>query len=212
MQPLMSQPEIKIPPSLETSKSARWRKEMFPYYLMLSNSFQWQLCHAPSAPRTAEQHVRWSCFPWTPGDVGFQDYLHQKRAGLEESKILDAVWGSKKVHCISSALQTNSSTPSLSSSPLAHQSAVKTFQFNFTVKKILTNCNPIVWLSFFFPLPFPHPSFSEWLWRWHLYFWIKTTFAQYCRGGRQGQKREEKLLFSSSQWPLTCQGQAPNNF
>lgn len=44
-------------------------------------------------------------------------------------------------------------TPALPGSlppPLAHQSAVKTFQFNFTVKKILTNCNPIVWLGFFF--------------------------------------------------------------
>lgn len=44
-------------------------------------------------------------------------------------------------------------TPALPGSlppPLAHQSAVKSFQFNFTVKTILTNCNSIVWLFFFF--------------------------------------------------------------
>lgn len=67
VQPLLSQPETKIPPSLETSKGTRWGKKMFPCYLMLPNSFWWQLC---LAPRTAHKVELFSLGSWWHGIRG----------------------------------------------------------------------------------------------------------------------------------------------
>lgn len=101
--------------------------------------------------------------------------------------------------------------------PLAHQLAVKIFQFNFRVKKILTNCNPIVWLVFllvfFFllslSLALPSQSdfeddicISE----------LKPHLPNTAEGGGRGRREKKTFCSPPHSDPSPARAKLQNNF